>query len=146
MADWPQELTAAWTSRLAARRQRPAPRGRTGPELAITTPRAPAHSPRSPFLLFGFLLRPQQSRLGTVAAAVAITGASSTSPFLHHRNSSTATLATHRLLPCPLIALGKQPRRALAHRSSAASPVSVATSPPSTPGRNRALASSAAAR
>ena len=91
--------------------------------------RSPAPS-RAPFSLRLGLSSSQQQPPSSRSSAVTITVRSSRL-LQHHRHSSTVSPAPHCFSPCPLTALGKLPQRMQARRSSAVSPVVVATPPQS---------------
>ena len=90
-----------------------------------TQPSSPVTSPRPHFLAAA------AAKLFP-ASTVAIAAPSLAEPPIRHHRSTTSSLVTHSLLPCPLIALGKRQRRAQAHRSPATNSVVVATPPQST--------------
>ena len=114
---------------------------------AALTPPAPTRAiPRPDFAFPGLSSSPQQQPSASSLRRRHSRAQARDEPSILHRSSTTSSPAAHCLLPCPLIALGKCQRRAQAHRSSVATSIAVATSPPSTAGHASALDSSAVAR
>ena len=97
---------------------------------AALTPPASARAIPRPHLLRLGLSSSQQQPPSSRSSAVTITVRSSRL-LQHHRHSSTVSPAPHCFSPCPLTALGKPQQRMQARRSSAVSPVVVATPPQS---------------
>jgi len=114
----------------AARRRCSVRAGHAAPGRAFKSP-APARScPRPHFAFPGSpspLTSPQPLQPRCREPAIAIGGASSRLAPPSPPQPSTVFPATPCALPCPLLALGKPQRRALARRSSAANLVVVAT-------------------
>ena len=105
---------------------------------ATPRPSAPSsrHCPpalsRTPFSRCLGLSSSQQQPPSSRSPAVAVANASVPSLLLHPDNASTSAPAIHCFLPCSLAMLGKPPHRVRPHRSSTASPVTVAGAPQST--------------
>ena len=91
----------------AAHRQCPDRVGHDAPEHGITFPALAHTQPSTPFALPRPPSSPVAAAVPAPRAAGAIADDSSSSLLLRHRNSSTATPATHRLHPHSLTALGK---------------------------------------
>ena len=103
-------------------------------DAALTPPASARAIPRPHFAFPGLSSLPQQQPSASSLRRRHSHAQAHDEPSILHRSSTTSSPATHCLLPCPLIALGKCQRRARAHRSSAATSITVATSPPFTIG------------
>ena len=130
VADRRQALAAAWRGK----RPRVASALPSQATMRLGAPASrqlpPAPSQRSHFAS-GFLLHRSTAASSSPPPPSPLETPAHAWPLQHHRNSSTVSPAPRCFFLCPLTALGKPPQRMQARRSSAMSPVVVATPPQS---------------